>query len=101
MTRQHDVKAEVREATKRDLLVTILEYGLKGSLGHQGTHLKGFSMTVRDYDCFLVIRGERAGRHEVAYVGSDTMINCFVKAYGAAGRGGLKWELDKFHKSNL
>lgn len=97
MTRQHDLKLEVRETAKRDALVKALEYGLAGALESQGVGLLGFSIKYDTFNCLMTIKAVVGDVRSVAFVGSDTMINCILKADSEARRHTLHWRLDQYH----
>lgn len=98
MTRQTDLQKEVRETARRDLLVKLLEFRLVGALESQGITMLGFSIRYEDFDCLMTIRAEINGERVVAFVGSDTIMNCVLKAGSEANRTALKWRADKYHK---
>lgn len=101
MTRQTDIQAEVRETNRRDALVKALEYGFVGALENQGIELLGISIKYDAFSCLMTIRAERAGKGTCCFVGSDSIINCFLKAESDALRGALNWGPDKFHKNSI
>lgn len=98
MTRQTDLQKEVRETARRDALVKVLEFGLVGALTSQGVTMLGFAIRYEDFDCLMTIRAEINGVRQVAFVGSDTMMNCILKSGSEANRLALKWRPDKYHQ---
>lgn len=98
MTRQLDLKRELRETARRDTLVRALEFGIVGALANQGWETRGFGIKYHDLDCLLTIRVERDGKWFRAFVGSDTIMNCFIKAERQALANTLSWARDKYQK---
>lgn len=96
MSRQLDLEQEVRESKRRDALIKALDYGIVGALQTKGIELLGLSLKYDAFNCLLTIRAEKAGARCVAFVGSDSIINCFLKAESDASRGALKWKEDSF-----
>lgn len=97
MTRQLEQKKEQKEAARRDQIVKVLEYGLAGALENQGIQLVGVAIRYDAWDCLMTIKVEVGNRIEVCFVGSDSMMNCFLKAYSEARNGRLKWRPCKYH----
>jgi hypothetical protein len=97
MSRQADLKQEVRETAKRDALVRALEFGIAGALEYQGAELLGFSIRYDSFNCLMTIKAIVDGVHSVAFVGSDTMMNCILKADSEARRHSLHFRQDKYH----
>ena len=99
MSRQLEVKQEQQQTAKRDLLVKVLEYGFVGALEAQGIELEGFSFKYDAFNCLMVVKATLGGKRSVAFIGSDSVINCILKAYSEARRSGLRWREDKYHTS--
>lgn len=99
MTRQLDVQQELRETARRDTLVKAIEFGIAGALESQGMTFRGFSITYRDFDCFMVVRARVDDRWLVAYVASDTIMNCLLRSYQDARSETLSWCKDKYQPS--
>lgn len=97
MTRQLEQETELREAAKRVALVRALDFGIVGALQAQGIELLGWAIKYDAFNCLLTIKAEIAGDRKVAFVGSDTIINCILKTESEALRGGLQWRADKYH----
>jgi len=98
MSRQLDIKKELRETAKRDALVKALDYGIAGAIEAQGMELQGIAIKYDAFNCLITVKARAADEYHVAFVGSDTVINCILKLYGDARREGLKWRPDKFRK---
>lgn len=97
MTRQFDVLVEERETKRRAMLVKALEFGIVGALESQGVELLGFSFKYDAFNCLMTIKAEIAGDKKVAFIGSDSIINCVLKCYSEAADEGLHWRADKYH----
>lgn len=97
MTRQHDIKAEERESARITQLVKALEFELVGALESQGMELRGFAVRYDAFNCLMTIKVDFQGDRKVAFVGSDTIMNCIIKASNDASYHRLKWSLDKYH----
>lgn len=98
MSRQLDLEREQRETLRRTELVKCLEFGLVGALSAQGIDLQGVAIKYDPFNCLLTLKVDRNGDSLVAFVGSDTIINCFLKAQSEALRQGLHWREDKYKK---
>ncbi|MCK5292973.1 MAG: hypothetical protein KAR39_13265 [Thermoplasmata archaeon] len=99
MSRQLELEQEVRETAKRDALVKALEFGIVGSLQNQGIELRGIGIKHDAFNCLLTIRADVAGVRSVAFVGSDSIVNCILKADSEAARHALRWRPDQYHTS--
>lgn len=99
MSRQFDVKQEEREAATRDLLRSILEFGLAGVVEMQGGVLRGFAIKYEEYSCGITIKAQFEGKWFVAFMYSDTMSNAIIAAYNALNRDATKWIPDKYQSS--
>lgn len=98
MTRQLDVAAEVRESKRREALIRALEYGIVGALEHQGIELRGLSIKYSAFDCLMTVRADVNGVPSVSFIGSDSMMNCFLKLESGALRMALHWREDAYRK---
>ena len=98
MSRQPDIKTEEREAKRQTALVKALEFGIVGALEFQGIELVGFSINYDEFNCLLTVRAIVAGKRKVAFVGSDSIMNCLLKFDSEARRMTLSWRLDKYHE---
>ena len=101
MTRTVDVKAEERELHRRDELIKALEFGIVGALQSQGIDFLGFALRYEEFNCLLTVKADRNGERYVAFVGSDTIMNCFLKAQSAARHGSLRWRPDQYHQKDV
>lgn len=100
MSRQLDIEREVRETAKRDALVRALEFGLVGALETQGIQLLGIAFRYDAFNCLMTVKGYVQDTRSVAFVGSDSFINCILKADSEARRGTLRWRPDRYHTDN-
>lgn len=99
MSRQSDKKKEERETRRRDALVRALDHGIVDALDLQGIHLLGLSIRHDAYSCLLTIRADIGGVRSVAFVGADSIINCYLKAHTDANSDSLTWTTDKYYAS--
>lgn len=97
MSRQLDIQVEARETARRDALVKAIEFGIAGELGSQGIELLGFAFKFDAFTCLMTIKVDLGGARQIAFVGSDTVMNCILKAYGEARNHRLCWRADKYH----
>jgi len=97
MSRQLDQKREQQETAKRDALVKALEYGIVGALENQGIEMLGFAFKYDAWNCLMTIKAQISGTMYIAFVGSDSIINCILKAQSDARNDRLKWRSDKYH----
>ena len=98
MTRQLELKREVREAARRDALVRALDYGLPGALAHQGATMLGFALKYGEFVQLLTLKASFEGKAMVCFVSSDTIMNCFLRAESLALGNNLDWRPDKYAK---
>lgn len=96
MTRQLDQIQEERQARKYRALVKALEYDLEGSVGHAGGVLSGFSVRFGGYETLVTLRAVVAGRHQIAFVGSSSLVEALLKCVRLAKNDELKWRGDKY-----
>ena len=101
MSRQLDQKGEEREAERRKALVRALEFGLVDALNDHSILLLGFSFKYDLFNCLMTIKAVVENVTSVAFIGSDTVINCIVKADREAHQGRLYWRPDKYHQSEV
>lgn len=96
MSRQLEAAGEQRGARRIVLLEKTLGGGLVDVLQHQGVELLGFAAKWDAWDCLITLRADVDGVRSVAFVGSDTLINCLVKCGTDANREKLRWRPDKY-----
>lgn len=101
MSRQLELKREIRETARRDALVKALEYGIAGALESQGITLLGLAIRYGDFDCLLTLKGESENQRSVAFIGSDSIMNCILKTYQAARSGTLRWKPDQYQQDRV
>lgn len=99
MSRQLDLKRELKETKRRDALVKALEFGLAGALEAQGIQLLGFSAKFDAWECLITLKGDIGGVRSVAFVGSDNVISCILKSVQAAQYDRLSWKKDIYTPS--
>lgn len=98
MSRQLEIQREVREDKRQKALVRALEFELPGALETNGIMLLGLAIRYSAFDCLLTLKADIGGKTHVCFVGSDSIINCFLKATRDASNDGLRWREDRFAK---
>lgn len=98
MSIQEELKEEERRRKKRNALAKALDNGLPDVLEMHGVELHGIAIRYDAYSCLMTLRVSVGGVRKVSFVGSDTMINCFLKAYRDAAGNRLVYSVDKFAK---
>lgn len=98
MSRQLDLVREKRETKRRDALVKALEFDLAGSLEMQGIQLIGFAIKFDAYECLMTLKADIGGARQVAFIGSDSVMNAILKAVSAAKNDRLRWREDVYAK---
>lgn len=98
MTRQLELVNEQRTSKRHDQLIRVLEFGLEGAIGHSGGVLTGFSVKISEWECLMTVRAVRGDVPVVAFIGSDNLINCLLKAERDASADKLKWREDRYAK---
>ncbi len=98
MSRQLELDIEVRDRKRRDDVYMVIEFGLAGALESRGIVLLGLAIKHDAWDCLMTIKADLDGVRHVAFVGSDTLPNTFLKAYGMAKSDRLRWRTDKYKK---
>lgn len=99
MSRQLEAEGERRASAKRDALVKALEFGIVAALEAEGIELEGFAFKYDAWNCLMTIKASWGDKRHIAFVGSDTIINCILKAYSDARNGRLSWREDKYQAS--
>ncbi len=97
MSRQNDVDGEEREKARRIALVKAVEFNLVDALYNQGATLRGFAIRYDEFSCLMTLKVDINGVRFVAFVGSDTIMNCILKADAEAAGNRLRWKADKYH----
>lgn len=101
MSRQLDLKIEVREENRREEFVKSVEFGIAGTLRGSGIELLGYAIRYSDFNCLMTVKADIDGVRSVAFVGSDTIMNCFLKVYYDARNESLRWREDQYHSSSI
>lgn len=97
MSRQLEVQTEERETARREKLIQALEYGIVGALESQGVELLGFAFKYDAFNSLMTIKAQAGNKRLVCFIGSDSVINCILKAYSEARSDSLHWKKDKYH----
>lgn len=98
MSRQKDVSGEEREKARRTTLVKAIEFNLVDALHNQGATLLGFAIRYDEFSCLMTLKVDINGVKCVCFVGSDTIMNCILKADAEAAGNRLKWKADKYRQ---
>lgn len=98
MSRQLEIEAERRTAARNSTLIKALEFGIVGALESQGLSLLGIAIKYSDYDVLLTLKVDAEGKRLVAFIGSDTIPNAFLKLYGAIQRNDVHYRIDQYTK---
>jgi len=96
MSRQLEQHLEQRQARRAQGIVLAVECGLEDAVARGGAELTGFSVRYRPGECMLVLRGLLAGRAQVAFVGSEDLAGCLIKAVREAQGDRLRWREDQY-----
>lgn len=96
MSRHTEVRVEEAATRKNAALAKALDHGISGGLEVQGVHLLGMSVRHSAMDCLVTLRADIGGVRHVAFIGSDTVINCFLKCQADIARDALHWRVDKY-----
>jgi len=100
MSRQLEALQEQQETKRQTAAIKALEFDLAGAVQFMGGKMVGFAVKFDDYECLLTYKAEFEGKRMVAFVGSDTPLNCIVKAVNMAKNGRLRWKTDKYGGSD-
>jgi hypothetical protein len=96
MSRQLEQAAEDRTSRRRKEILIAVEFGLVEAIERSGAVMTGFAFKNRGSDCILVLKGHLAGKHQVAFVGSDDLGGCLIKAVRLGNGDQLRWRDDKY-----
>lgn len=96
MSRQLEQQIEERTAKRHANIVRAVEYALQGGVERSGGEYLGFSYKHSPGEGLLVIRAVFPAGLQVAFVGSEDLGGCLVKAVNLANRDGLRWRADKY-----
>lgn len=83
----------------QDKLVAVyraLDFELAGSIEAGGVEMLGISVKMSAWDCLMTIRAVQGGDPVVCFIGSDSLVNCFLKAVRDAQSDLLRWKEDRF-----
>lgn len=96
MSRQLEAMAEARSSKRHALLVRALEFELSGVMKEKGATLQGFSVKIEEWECLMTLRAYREETNQIAFIGSDDVINCINKAVRAVKSDKIIWRKDKW-----
>lgn len=93
-----DKKVQERTARRDAAVIRALDFELVGALEGQGTTLCGLALRFDDFDCLMTLKARMGSSQKVCFVGSDSIINCILKATREAHDDLLRWQKDKYAK---
>lgn len=96
MSRQLEQEWELKQETRRDHLYRACEFGIVGGLQAQGIELRGFAIKYSEADCLLTVKAKIGDGYVVAFVSSDTITNCILKAEHEARHNAFRWKADQY-----
>lgn len=96
MSRQLEQADEQRNSRRHRAIVVAVEYGLFDAVERSGGVLQGFAFKNRGSDCLLVLKAVLAGKKQVAFVGSDDLAGCLIKAVKLGNSDKLRWRDDRY-----
>lgn len=95
-------KEEVEVTSRRALaLERALDHELPGSIEMGGSILIGLSIKYSVGDVLLTIRAINGKDSVVAFVGSDSLTNCVLKAVRDAQNDRLRWKADRYASADV
>lgn len=96
MSRQLEQADEERYAIRRAAIMQAVEGGLESAITHSGAVFIGFTVKITPVECLLVLKGNLAGRRQVAFVGSDNLGSALIKASKLGYMDKLLWRQDRY-----
>jgi hypothetical protein len=99
MKRDQNLTYEEAAAKLRNQAGRSLEGGLEAAVSRAGGELHGFSIKIGEQDYLMSLRATFPAGRMIAFVGADSMAQCFTKAAYAAGSDTMRWRVDKYARS--
>lgn len=96
MSRQLEAMREERQRKEDNAVLLALDGGLVEAVGHSGAHLVGIALSYRGDGWLAVVKGELAGRRQVAFVGGGSLAKTLIKITNAGNGDKLQWRDDKY-----
>ena len=96
MSLEVEVGKQLVSEAKLVAVYRALDFELAGSIEAGGSLLLGISAKMSAWDCLLTIRVDQGGSRMICFVGSDSLVNCLLKAVRDAQNDMLRWRADKF-----
>jgi len=87
---------EERMAKRHAAIVRAVEFGLEQGVQRAGGEYLGFSYKNGGSDGLLVVRAVFPAGLQVAFVGSEDLGGCLIKAAREAASDKLVWRADKY-----
>lgn len=97
MSRQLEQKREEQITTRNNQVIKALEFGIVGALESQGIELVGFAFRYDAHNSLMTIKADFGNDRQVAFVGSESIIGCILKAQSDARNDRLVWRADKYY----
>ena len=101
MTSPSEVSQEVKLGNALTRLGKVVDGGLESALARAGGTLTGYSVKSGEFDTLLVIKALLPAGRMVAFVGSGTPKQCFLKAYADANADALVCRVDRFNAKGV
>lgn len=98
MSRQLEQHLEEGRARRDKAIIEAVEFGLADAVARSGAEYYGFAARCTASDCLLVIKGNLAGRRQVAFVGASDLGGALIKAVRLGKSDKLSWRPDKYGK---
>ncbi len=77
-------------------VLTSLEFGMEGSIGHAGGKLTGFSIKIGESDYLMTVRADFDAGRQVCFVGGPSLGDLFRKVVTDAYSNKLSWREDVY-----
>lgn len=97
MLTSFDEEDGINTPYNREALINALGHVIPGELEEQGLQLVGLALKIDDWNVLLTIKATLGNDHLVAFIGSNSMINCILKAASEAADETLHWRADQYH----
>lgn len=92
------LKWKDRGERRRKALENALENGLPDAIEATGMMFLGFTARYDVDNCLIVLKAQAGSKQQVAFVGSDSLVNCLLKCVRDAQNDRLRWQPDKYAK---
>lgn len=96
MSRQLEAHMEERGRRRATAILAAVEYDLAAAVRHAGAVFYGFAARCEPGECLLVIKGDLAGKRQVAFVGAEDLGGALIKAVRLGKTDKLNWKVDRY-----